>query len=104
MFNQYKKLWIVLAVLIILCPLGLIATGTAFGEWGADQLNDEVGFIPVGFAHWADTWSNAPLADYALPGGEESTALSIGGYILSALIGVALVSGIMALFYKVVDD
>ena len=38
MFKNYRNLWLALGAFIILSPLGLIATGTAFGEWGVDQL------------------------------------------------------------------
>ena len=36
--QKLRALWIVLVVLIIASPLGLLAPGTAFGEWGTDEL------------------------------------------------------------------
>ena len=37
-FAKWRFLWIVLAVMIVLVPLGLLAPGTAWGEWGAQEL------------------------------------------------------------------
>ncbi|MEN6389502.1 MAG: PDGLE domain-containing protein [Syntrophomonas sp.] len=104
MFKQYKKLWLGLIVLVILCPLGLVATGTAFGEWSTEELIKEVGFIPQGLERLADTWSHAPMPDYAVPGMEGSFISSAGGYIISALVGIALVVGIITLFSKIVKE
>lgn len=36
--TAFKPLYILMAVLIVLTPLGLLATGTAWGEWGADEI------------------------------------------------------------------
>jgi len=104
MFKDFKKLWMALGMFIVLCPLGLIATGTAFGEWGTDQLPEEVGFIPAGLARFADFWSRSPLPDYGIPGWGENFAQSAGGYILSALVGVVLVVVLISLFNKIIKD
>ena len=79
----------IIAVLIAACPLGLLATGTAWGEWGADEIAEIVtngkalGYTPAGLENG---WSlNVPMPDYALEGMNEVLA-----YILSAVIGVAL--------------
>jgi hypothetical protein len=64
MYKQYKRLWWALGAFIILSPLGLIATGTAFGEWGVDQLKEEVGFIPAGLVKMAELWQHVLLPDY----------------------------------------
>ena len=43
-----------IVALICLTPLGLLATGTAWGEWGADEIKDVVsggnalGYVPEG--------------------------------------------------------
>ena len=104
MFKDFKKLWMALGIIIVLCPLGLIATGTAFGEWGTDQLPEEVGFIPAGLARFADFWHGSPLPDYGVHGWEGSFAQSAGGYILSALVGVVLVVMLISLFNKIIKD
>lgn len=103
MLKGYKKLWIVLGILIILTPLGLLATGTAFGEWGTDELQEMLGYVPAGLAKMADIWQYAPLPDYTVPGLEASFPQSALGYIISAVVGVILVAGISMLFTRVVD-
>lgn len=104
MFKAFKKLWIALGVFIVLCPLGLIATGTAFGEWGTDQLPEEVGFVPAGLAKFADFWSGSIMPDYGLPGLDGSFFHSAVGYILSALVGTALIVVFISLLGKMVKD
>lgn len=104
MFKDFKKLWLVLGAFIILSPLGLIATGTAFGEWGVDQLPEEVGFIPKGLAKLADFWTHSPLPDYGVPGMDATFAQSAGGYILSAIVGVLMIVLVISLFSKIVKE
>ena len=36
--TAFKPLYMLMAVLIVLTPLGLLATGTAWGEWGVDEM------------------------------------------------------------------
>ena len=83
------KLWIVwsaaLVVLAFATPLGLLAAGTAWGEWGADELKEMLGYVPKGLESMGDFWK-APLPDYSVPGVGD-----VLGYILSALIGLAIV-------------
>jgi cobalt/nickel transport system permease protein len=80
-------LYALVALLIAASPLGLLAAGTAWGEWGADEIKDVVtgnaslGFVPAGMQGGS---FEAPIPDYALGGVPE-----IVGYILSAIIGVA---------------
>jgi hypothetical protein len=104
MFKNYRKLWWALGALIILSPLGLIATGTAFGEWGVEELLDEVGFIPAGLEKMADLWAYAPLPDYGIPGLAGGFLQSAAGYIFSAIVGVVLVVAIISIFNKLVQD
>lgn len=104
MFKNYSKLWLALGVFILLSPLGLIATGTAFGEWGLDELPEEVGFIPAGLEKFADFWTKSPLPDYGVPGLDAGFAQSAGGYILSAVVGVFLVVAMISLLSKIVKD
>jgi len=89
------KLWIALGVLILLSPLGLILpdhfkAGSAWGEWGADEIQTMAGYIPQGLAKLGELWK-APIPDYAFNGWEEKglTHLSLA-YIVSAILGVAL--------------
>jgi hypothetical protein len=83
-------------VLIIFVPLGLLATGTAFGEWGSDDLKEEIGYVPFGVAHGEELWK-APMPDYALPGQSDDFFHSSIGYYASAVLGMILVTGAMML-------
>jgi cobalt/nickel transport system permease protein len=84
-----KRLWIGLGILILLTPLGLIASGTAWGEWGADELMEILGFVPEGLGRLVNVWRSL-LPDYAIPGlgGPIMSAL---GYIFSAIVGTVLI-------------
>lgn len=104
MFSRYRKLWYTLAAFIILSPLGLLATGTAFGEWGLEELQEQFGFVPAGLARFADLWHHSLLPDYSLAGMDASFTQSALGYILSAAVGIALVIGITSLLVRLVKD
>lgn len=41
-------LWVLLAVLIAMVPLGLLAAGTPWGEWSREELSRLTGFAPEG--------------------------------------------------------
>ena len=69
--------------LIAACPLGLLATGDAWGEWGLEDLAEMVGYEPAGLATGWE-WSSF-MPDYSV--GELP---EVAGYIISAIIGVAL--------------
>jgi cobalt/nickel transport protein len=90
------RFWIGLAMLIAMSPLGLLLpahfkAGDAWGEWSGDTLKELVGYIPIGLEKLSSLW-NAPLPDYALKGsqGKGLAHLSLV-YIVSALVGVAVV-------------
>ena len=101
MDKLYRNLAIGLILLIILAPLGLLAVGETFGEWGSEELKEKLGFVPQGLEKLTGIWS-APMPDYALPGGKgnESMTLSAAAYILSALIGVVVCGGLLYLTGK----
>lgn len=89
------KLWVGIAVLILLSPLGLIIpehfkSGAAWGEWGVDEIQKLVGYIPQGLEKLSSLW-NAPMPDYAFKGWEEKGLpyLSLA-YIISAVAGIAI--------------
>jgi hypothetical protein len=95
-----RNLLIVLAILIIAVPVGLLAVGTAYGEWGAEELQQLVGFVPAGLASVSGLWA-APIPDYALPRlGDAFFGRSLG-YWLSAVIGVILCAGVVILIGRV---
>ena len=91
------KMWIALGVIILLSPLGLILpdhfkAGSAWGEWGSDEIQKMVGYVPQGLARLGEIWK-APMPDYAFKGWEEKglTHLSLA-YIVSAVLGVVLIA------------
>ncbi len=83
--KNITKLWIGLVILCLLTPIGLLASGDAWGEWGNDAFTTMIGFIPKGLARFSDLW-HAPFADYTVSGTGDYT-----GYILSAFGGILLV-------------
>ena len=91
-----RNLLIVFVVLIVLVPIGLLASGTAYGEWSADELQGLVGFVPAGFASLSGLWQ-APLPDYGLPALSDTFAGQSLGYYVSAIIGAALCGGVFIL-------
>lgn len=78
-----------IVALVCLTPLGLLATGSAWGEWGLGEISSvtaggqALGFVPAGMQNGLHF--SALLPDYSLSGLPE-----FAGYILSAVIGVAL--------------
>jgi hypothetical protein len=89
-----RNLAIGLLLLIILAPLGLLAAGETFGEWGPEELQEKLGFVPPGLEQLSGLW-NAPLPDYAFPGGGESMTVSTAAYILSGVIGAVVRGGLL---------
>ncbi len=101
-----KKLLIGLIVLIILSPLGLILpdrfkAGDAWGEWGPDELQKMIGYVPQGLAKLSELWK-APMPDYAFKGWEDKGLVHLSfAYIIAAIIGMAVISGIIILLGKI---
>ena len=73
-----KKIRYVLLALVVLSPLGLLAEGTAFGEWSADELAEMMPNVPAGIENGFSF--EALFSDYTIPG----TNIAVG-YILSAI-------------------
>jgi cobalt/nickel transport system permease protein len=97
--QKSKAIYGFIVALICLTPLGLLATGTAWGEWGADEIKNVVsggnalGFIPRGMTNGFRF--EALIPDYALKGLPD-----FAGYILSAIAGVA----ILIILFKVISS
>jgi len=89
-----RRLLLPLAVLILLTPLGLIASGTAWGEWGLDQIKEQLGFVPTGMARFAERWPSL-FPDYSLPWAHGRFG-EIAGYVLSGVIGLILIAAVAA--------
>ena len=100
------KLWVGIAVLILLSPIGLIIpehfkAGSAWGEWGADEMQKLVGYIPQGLEKLSSLW-NAPMPDYAFKGWEEKGLPYLSAaYILCAILGIGLTVLIVFLVGKI---
>ncbi len=99
--NEKKRssaIYALLAFLICITPLGLLASGTAWGEWGSDEISNVIsggtrlGFVPSGMLKGFDF--ETLMADYGLKGMPEIT-----GYVLSAIAGVA----ILIIFFKIIS-
>jgi cobalt/nickel transport system permease protein len=83
-----------LAAIVALTPLGLLATGTAFGEDAPDELSlskYDLSTVPDGLQRYSDFWSHSVLGDYGFASGQHPVA----GYLLSAVIGIALIAAIV---------
>jgi cobalt/nickel transport system permease protein len=96
-----RSLWLGLGLLMVLTPVGILATGTAWGEWAASDFASPGGRAaiasaslghappsraPSGLQRLSSAWT-APWHDYA-PSFVRSPAL---GYALSAMFGAGLV-------------
>lgn len=97
-----RMLWIGIFALCVLAPLGLLASGTAWGEWGSEQLKSMLGYIPEGLEKLEQYW-NALFADYGFPG-SHGPAGTVFGYIASALIGVGVVTLITFIIGKLLSS
>jgi cobalt/nickel transport system permease protein len=89
-------LWIGLAALVVLSPLGLLAAGTAWGEWSTEELQELYGAVPSGLDRLSSIW-NAPLPDYSVPFVGSATI----GYIVSAVVGMGVLVGVILLAGRV---
>ncbi|MBE5994657.1 MAG: cobalt transporter CbiM [Paenibacillaceae bacterium] len=97
--EKTRAVYGLVAGLICFTPLGLLATGTAWGEWGADEIKEVVsggsalGFVPHGMKEGFNF--SAVMPDYAVSGLPEAA-----GYLLSAVAGVS----IMIIFFKILGN
>lgn len=107
-WRTLRPLWIAVALMMVLSPLGLIASGTAWGEWSPSDLAHAESrlaiarssldaplpaAVPSGLSRWSEMWS-APVAGYATPFLRSES----GGYVLSAIFGVGSILGLALLF------
>ena len=96
--QKTKAIYGLIVVLICLSPLGLLATGTAWGEWGTTEIQNvmsggnALGYVPEGMTNGFSF--KTIMHDYALNGLPE-----VVGYILSAVAGVA----ILIIMFKVIS-
>ncbi len=111
-FQALRPLWIALALLLVLTPLGILAAGTAWGEWSARDFASQKVRVkiaeasrdaappdgaPQGLARLSALWT-APFPQYAPPFVRRPAL----GYLLSAMFGcgaillVSLIAGSLA--------
>ena len=88
-----KKLWIGLAIMALLTPLGLYLpekfnAGDAWGEWGTDKLQELLGYVPEGLKKLSDLWKS-PVPDYNFGGENAAFGTQVISYIISGIIGIA---------------
>ncbi|SHI47392.1 cobalt/nickel transport system permease protein [Clostridium cavendishii DSM 21758] len=87
--TKMKPIYAFLILVVCLTPLGLLATGTAWGEWGTDEISSvitggkELGFVPKGMENGFNF--NTLMPEYSIKGLSDNF-----GYILSAIAGVAI--------------
>ena len=84
-----RRLWVAVTVLMLLTPLGILAAGTAWGEWSPAEFARSAASnnvaVPAGVERLSSIWT-APFPAYAPP-----FIHSRGfGYLLSAMFGVGL--------------
>ena len=90
-----RWLWAGFAALVLLTPIGVLAPGTAWGEWSAAELKRTLGYVPAGLSKLGSVWT-AAMPDYA-PAFIRNPMV---GYLLAAVVGSALVVGITWLLGK----
>lgn len=81
---KLRPIYALIIALIFLSPIGLIANGTAWGEWNVNELKKTLGYIPKGMEKGFNF--NAIINGYSLYGFSQ-----LIGYIFSALIGVLII-------------
>jgi hypothetical protein len=88
-----KKLWLGIAILAILTPLGIYLpekfnAGDAWGEWGPEAIEKLLGYVPAGLGKLAELWK-APVPDYNFGGENAAMSTQVISYIISGVIGLA---------------
>jgi hypothetical protein len=101
-----KRLWIGLLIMALLTPLGILIpklfkAGEAWGEWGVDQLEKLIGYVPDGLKKLAEVWK-APISDYHFGRESSSMTFQVLSYVVSGLIGIAACVAVFLLISKFV--
>ncbi|MGB9590143.1 MAG: PDGLE domain-containing protein [candidate division WOR-3 bacterium] len=90
-----KKLWIALGILAVLAPIGMLAPGTAWGEWGIEELEEMGISVPAGLQRLSDIHPCVLIPDYSLPNLGENFWVQALVYILSGFIGIGICAGLV---------
>lgn len=97
-----RKLLLGLLGLALLSPLGLLASGTAWGEWSAQEVQARLGYIPAGMAKFSGFWQHAPLPTYSLAGVDQTFWHRALIYLLAAFLGLVLIGLSAFIFQRIV--
>ncbi|MDD7792837.1 cobalt transporter CbiM [Clostridium sp. 'White wine YQ'] len=92
--SKIRGIFIIALVIILATPLGLLASGTAWGEWDTSEISKTLGFTPKGMEQGVNF--NAPMQGYGVSGIKENI-----GYILSAIAGVILIIILFKIISKI---
>lgn len=84
---RYRKGWIALITLALLTPIGILALGSAWGEWDMATLKQIAGHTPDGIREAEEKRPEAPFPDYEVPALGDEGWRSGAGTVISALIG-----------------
>lgn len=88
--SQNKKYLVVfILMIIVLTPLGLVAEGSAWGEWSIDEIRSMIGYVPQSI-------ENAkPLVRAIIPEYEISGMSTLVSTWVSAALGAGLIFAVM---------
>lgn len=95
-----KKIYAIAVLIILLTPIGLLAPGSAWGEWGLDEIKSMIGYVPSGMSHFSEV-IKAILPDYSIPGFSNNFLQSAVGYIFSAVVGIGTILIIFAILGRI---
>ncbi|MCC4334615.1 cobalt transporter CbiM [Limosilactobacillus reuteri] len=101
--NSLKYFVYIIIGLVVLSPIGLLTSGTAFGEWDTTELLQRLkgehiaNSVPAGMTHGINY--TALFGDYTVPG----TNLPIG-YILSAITAILIFFLISKVLMSIYDS
>lgn len=90
----WRRALLGLGVMGVLTPLGLLASGGAFGEAKPGQLDlarYHLQAVPAGLRQYAGTWNHALLDGYGFAGGSHPVV----GYLVSAAVGAGVLAVIV---------
>ena len=109
--NSQRRLWLAIALLMLLTPLGILAAGKAWSEWSPSEFAQAgspaqiaaaasipQGTVPGGMQRLANLWT-APFPAYA-PSFVKSARF---GYLLSAMFGVGFLLGLSLLVQRYLE-
>ncbi len=98
---RLRPLLVALALMLVFVPLGLLASAPAWGEWSSEEIAADLGFVPAGMERLEGLWSGV-LPDYGFPGGGEGVSQAVGGYLVSAALGLAAAALVAVVLAQVV--